>query len=196
MEGCIVTTTAPDRPIGPTPERLRMAGEDVEAVSAIENEHWQAIRLLDNHPLEYLRKRDCITGNQHSAGHQFYSDWYFGGLANSGVIDPGRIIVDGGGGDPHGERRMFALTRWQKAVKALGMVHSTTLIDLLLMEQKFHEWGLRRFNQANRERARQAAITAMVLALEQLDIHYHGPRRSRMRDSHVGDYRPAIDPAA
>jgi len=172
----------PDERMGPTRERLRMAAEDeIEIVSAIENEHWQAVRLLDNHPLEYLRRRECITGDQYSAGQQFYSDWYFGGLAASGVIDPGRVIVDGGQIEPAGDRRLFALSRWQKAVRQVGKVHSTTLIDLILTEQKLHAWGARRFNQANRERARQAAITALVLALEQLDVHYHGNRRNQMR---------------
>lgn len=185
----------PDERMGPTRERLRMAAEDeIEIVSAIENEHWQAVRLLDNHPLEYLRRRECITGDQYSAGQQFYSDWYFGGLAASGVIDPGRVIVDGGQIEPAGDRRLFALSRWQKAVRQVGKVHSTTLIDLILTEQKLHAWGARRFNQANRERARQAAITALVLALEQLDVHYHGNKRNQMRAAHAEDYRPNIIP--
>lgn len=180
------------RTIGPTPERLRMAGDAVEAYTAEENENWRSIRLLDNHPLEYLRNRECITGDQYSAGQQFYSDWYFGGLAASGVIDPGRIIVDGGQTEAASDRRLFALGRWQKAIREIGLVHSTTLTDLLLTEQKLHEWGARRFGQANRERARQAAITALVLALEQLDIHYHGPRRNRTRTAHAEGYRPTV----
>ena len=183
-----------DRTIGPTPERLAKAGDAVEVFTPDQNEHWKAIRLLDAHVLEYLRKRECITGDQHSAGHQFYSDWYYAGLANSGVIDPGRIVVDGGQIEPAGDRRLFALSRWQKAVQGVGRVHSTTLIDLLLTEQPLHVWGARRFGQANRERARQAAITALVLALEQLDIHYHGPRHTRTRSAHIDGYRPEIMP--
>ena len=183
----------PDERLGPTRERLRMAADDeIETVTATENEHWQAVRLLDNHPLEYLRRRECITGDQYSAGQQFYSDWYFGGLAASGVIDPGRVIVDGGQIEPTGDRRLFALSRWQKAVRGVGLVHSTTLTDLLLTEQPLHAWGARRFRQANRGRAKSAAITALVLALEQLDVHYHGPRRTRTRSAHAEDSRPVI----
>lgn len=181
-----------DRTIGPTPERLRMAGEAVEAFKPEENENWRAIRLLDNHVLEFLRKRESITGDQYSAGNQFFSDWYYGGMANSGVIDPGRVIVDGGLIEPAGDRKLFALGRWTKAVQAIGKVHSTTLIDLVLTEQPLHQWGARRFGQANRGRARAAAITALVLALEQLDLHYHGPRRTKARSVHVDDYRPTI----
>jgi hypothetical protein len=180
-------------PIGPTRERLAKAEPDqVEIVSAGENEHWQAIRLVDSHVLEYLRARECITGDQHSAGHQFYSDWYWAGLAASGVIDPGRVIVDGGQIEHASDRKLFSLSRWQKAVQGVGKVHSNTLIDLLLTEETLHGWGARRFRQANRERARQAAITALVLALEQLDIHYHGRRDTRTRAAHAPDYRPSM----
>lgn len=171
-----------------------MAGEAVEAFTPDKNEHWRAIRMLDNHPLEFLRGRDCITGDQYSAGQQFYSDWYYGGLAASGVIDPGRVIVDGGQIEHTSDRKLFALSRWQKAVRGVGKVHANTLIDLLLTEEPMHAWGARRFGQANRGRARQSAITAVVLALEELAIHYFGPRHAGTRVGHTEDYRPTIVP--
>ena len=180
-------------PIGPTPERLAKAEpEQVEIVSAGENEHWQAIRLTDAHILEYLRTRGCITGDQYSAGQQFYSDWYTAGLASSGVIDPGRVIVDGGQIEHTSDRQLYALNRWQRAIKAVGKIHSGVLIDLVLTEEPLQDWGRRRCGQRSAKLARLAAQVALRFSLEALDLHYHGTRQNRTRASHMPDYRPEI----
>jgi hypothetical protein len=180
--------------MGPTRERLAKALEDqIEIVTPDESEHWRAIRMLDGHVLEYLRSRECIDQGQYSAGYRFYRDWYDAGLAASGVIDPGRVIVDNGNAGSSGEHRLAALTSWQRAVRAVGLIHSTILVDLLLTEERLEDWGRRRRRQNNAKLARQAAITAISLALEALDHHYHPPRRDRTRASHAPDYRPTID---
>jgi hypothetical protein len=178
---------------GPTPERLAKAKEDeVEVVTPDESEHWRAMRLTDAHVLEYLRSRSCISSGQYEAGHRFYSDWYHAGLAASGVIDPGRVIVDCSSSEHASDRKLTALHQWQRAVQAVGMIHSTILVDILLMEERLEDWGRRRRGQASVKLARHAAITAISLALEALDHHYHPPRRDRTRSSHAPGYRPTI----
>ena len=181
-----------DRTIGPTPERLAMAGDAVKVFTPEENENWRAIRLLDNHILEQLQSRGVISGDQYAAGAQFYGDWFLSGLANSGVIDPGRVVVDGGKMDHLNDVKLSALTRWQKAVQAVGLIHSRVLTDVLLSEERLEAYGLRRFGQKNPKLARLAAQTALKLALEQLDYHYHGQRKTPMRSAHAPDYRPTI----
>lgn len=180
------------RTLGPTPERLRMAGDSVEVFTPEENTNWRAIRLLDNHVLEQLQSRGVISGDQYSAGAQFYADWFLSGLANSGVIDPGRVVVDGGKTDHLNDVKLSALTRWQRAVQAVGLVHSQVLTDVLLTEERLEAYGLRRYGQKNPKLARLAATTALKGALEQLDHHYHGQRRTPMRGAHATDYRPTI----
>jgi hypothetical protein len=180
--------------MGPTRERLAKALEDqIEIVTPDESEHWRAIRMLDANALEYLRARQCITGGQYEAGHRFYSDWYHAGLAASGVIDPGRVIVDGGNRDAVAERRLEALHAWQRAVQGVGLIHSTILSDILLSEERLESWGRRRRGQNNPKLARHAAITALSLALEALELYYYPPRLDRTRASHAPDYRPTID---
>jgi len=76
-----------DEVIGPTPERLAKAGDDIEETSATQSQNWRAIRMLDGHVIERLRNRDAISGDLYNAGCQFYSDWYHAGLASSGVIE-------------------------------------------------------------------------------------------------------------
>lgn len=88
----------PERNTGPTPERLARAGKDVEPVNTEPDtnpNYKNTVRLLDGSILDTLASRGVITGDQYGAGSQFYSDWYYSGLANSGVIDPCRVVVDG-----------------------------------------------------------------------------------------------------
>lgn len=180
------------KPIGPTPERLAKANGEFEEFTADQTEHWRAIRMLDNHVLEFLQSRRIISGDQYCAGAQFYDDWYTAGMAASGVIDPGRVIVDGGKVDLVSDIKLEALGQWAKAVQAVGLVHSQILTDVLLVEETLENWGRRRFGYKNEKQAKQAATVAIKLALEALDYYYHGQRKQRTRSAHAPDYRPGI----
>jgi hypothetical protein len=181
-----------ERTLGPTPERLRMAGDAVEAYTPEENTNWRAVRLLDNHVLEDMRSRRAISGDQYNAGMRFYGDWYLSGLANSGVIDPGRIIVDGGKMDHLNDVKLSALNRWQKAVQALGMVQSQVLTAILLTEESLESYGRRRCGQNNGKLAKVAAAAILKHALDALDYYYYGRRETKVRAAHAADYRPDI----
>lgn len=170
--------TPRDYGTGPTPQRLAKAGRQVEAFSAARNENYQALRMLDGSALDRLASRGVITGDQYHAGSRFYSDWYLSGLAASGVIDPGRVVVDGGRGHQQSERKLQAMTAYKNAVKAIGKIHSAVITDLVLLEQSVEEWGRRWFGQKAPKLARAQAHAALILALSALDLHYYGPRKS------------------
>lgn len=182
------------RTLGPTPERLAKAGDAVEAYTPDKSENWRAIRLSDESPLEYLQGRGAITGDQYAAGMQYYGDWYKSGLANSGVIDPGRVIVDGGQVEHWSEQKLDAMTRYNRAVKAVGPVLSGVLSDLLANgnPEKLEDYGRRKCGQKSFKLARLAATSQLKLALDALDYHYHGQRQRRAHVSHVAGYRPTI----
>ena len=171
---------------------LAKAGDDVEEFTADKSENWRAIRMLDGHVLEFLQSKRIINGDQFCAGAQFYSDWYNAGLAASGVIDPGRVIVDGGQVEHTTDRQLNSLHEWTRAVRAVGLIHSQVLTDILLTEEKLLSYGMRRFGIRSEKLAKHAATTALKLALEQLDYYYHGQRKTRTRASHATDYRPGI----
>lgn len=181
--------------LGPTPERLAMAGDSIEFMEAAKNEHWRAIRMLDNHVLEFLYSRASLTISQYNAGIQFYEDWYNSGQANSGVIDPGRIVVDGGQVDHMTDRNLDAQQYFKRAVQAVGMVHSTVLTDVVLLEMTLEDWGRKYHGYKNAKDAKKAGKISLVNALTQLDFHYHGQRRKNpSRTCHEPDYRPEISP--
>lgn len=181
-----------ERPIGPTPERLAKAGEAVEVYTPDKSENWRAIRLSDESPLEYLQSRGAITGDQYAAGMQYYGDWYKSGLANSGVIDPGRVIVDGGQVEHWSDVKLDAMTRYNRALKAVGPTLGGVLSDMLLTGERLEDYGRRKCGQNSFKLARLAATAHLKLALDALDYHYHGRRDTRTRAAHAADYRPEI----
>jgi hypothetical protein len=181
-----------DRTIGPTPERLRKAGENVEAFTPDENVNHRAIRMLDGHVLGYLQKKSVISGDQYNAGIQYYEDWYFGGLAHSGVIDPGRIIVDGGKIDHMSDKQLAALTRYHRALKALCDEHADIMLHCVLREMPVSQYGFAVWGHKNQKLASLAARTRLMDALSALDRHYYGRRNMGHRSSHAPDYRPMI----
>jgi hypothetical protein len=183
------------RTTGPTPERLAKAGDQVEAFTAADSVHHQALRMLDGHPLERLASRGVITGDQYQAGTRFYGDWYYSGLAASGVIDPARDVVDGGLIMHESDRKLAAMTSYKRAVEAIGVIHSTVITDLVLFEQPIEEWGRKWFRQKAPKLAKVQAHAALILALQALDHHYYGQRKTRPYVAHADDYRPTIHTA-
>jgi len=125
---------------------------------------------------------------------RYYFDWYKSGLANSGVIDPGRVIVDGGQVEHFSDAKLDAMTRYNRALKAVGGTLGQVLADMLLHGERLEDYGRRKCGQNSFKLARLAATSQLKLALDALDYFYHGRRDTRTRVSHADDYRPVIDP--
>lgn len=183
------------RPIGPTPERLAKAGHHVEAFTPDETLHHRAIRMLDGHVLERLASRGVISGDQYHAGVRFYGDWYYSGLAASGVIDPGRVIVDGGQLMHESDLKLAAMTKWKRAVQGVGMIHCQVLTSCVLNEEDMATYGSRRYGQKAPKLARLMTQAALIDALSALDLHYYGERTRRAHVAHADDYRPTVHTA-
>lgn len=185
------------RPVRPTSERLKMAGDAAEFIVRNDiDEDGGTIsvttyRMLDGSILDLLTKRQQIGGAEYHAGVRFYSDWYLSGLANSGVIDPSKDIVDNSGGRAtQSDAKLAAMTRYHKAVKALCTAHGMVMQCCVLAEEPLESYGRRVHRQNSPKRARLAATTSLKEALTALDEHYNGRRRVRMGSSHADDYRP------
>lgn len=177
---------------GPTVERLRKAMGEVEEF--ITDTGRRTHRMLDGSVLDMLLSRGAISADLYHAGAQFYEDWYLSGMAASGVIDPGRVVVDGGQHQRESDRKLDAMTRWKFAVRKLGMLHSQVLTEVVLCDTGLVAYGRRRYAETNDNRARLRATTSLINALTELDLIYYGQRQSRMRRSHAEDYRPTIQP--
>lgn len=188
--------TTVDKGVGPTPQREQVAAGDIdrEALLTVDGETVVTIRMLDGSLLDMLLSRGQIDGDQYHAGVQFYADWYYSGLATSGVIDPMKDHVDNGAGASESDKRLDAMTRHKNAVQALGQTLSQHVICMLLNEESPESYGRRRYGRKSPKLAKTSAIDALKDALNALDVHFNGPRRNRQRTSHADGYRPDIGP--
>lgn len=188
-----------DPTIGPTPERLAMAGENVEAFSPDETINFRAIRMLDGSPIEKLfslgRKAPAkgITGDQFNAAFRYFSDAYHGGIvAAGGAIDLSREKVDCGGYKDIPDHRLAAQTRFNNANRSLSDDSARILSDVVLSEVPLNIFAdrYRMFSQLRERRA--IALNGLRTALDELVRHYWPPRRDGIAAAHVDGYRPTI----
>lgn len=182
----------------PTPERLAKSGDDFEEViTAIidrngDVDQKMTLRLLDGSVLDMLLSRGTITTDQFTAGGQFYSDWYYSGFANSGVVDPTKEHVDGGNSDQMQDRALDAAGRFFKACIQLSEPRLNVLNNVMLLETKLEDYGFKRYGRKDPKDARLASITSLQDALTALDHHYYGKCEGKTRAAHELDYRPTI----
>lgn len=169
---------------GPTPERKRKAGGAHAA--HITDEGRTTVRFTDGDIVEYMQTRGMINGDMYDCGKRFYRDWYESGLAASGVVDPGKVIVDGGNPEPGIIRRMEFAQRWAVACKAVGDVLCRPLTDMVLLDEPPTVYAMKHLGRNDPKDARLAAYTVLTLALDALVLHYLGPRHMRKSYSRGG----------
>lgn len=171
----------------PTPERLHRAGDHVTTHKTSEGR--TAIRFTDSDILEHMESRGMIDADQYACGKRWAGDWYQAGLAASGVVDPGRVIVDGGNPEPGIIQRMEHAHHWAKACKAIGPVHCHPLTDMVLLEMPATVYAMRHLGHRDPKDARLAAYTLLRSSLDALVLHYLGARRQQSRYSRGGGDR-------
>lgn len=181
-----------DKPIGPTKERLRHAGEDVEEPAR----EYGRIAFRVNAVLDRLRSKGAINDDQYNAGNQIYSDWYLSGLSGSGAIDPSRDVVDGGKMETVTDVRLSAMDRYNRAIKRLSPIHLEAITNVVLLEiESLAEFGGRLHRYRDRADAQVSGASTLRDALSTLDFYYYGRRNTPTRASHVDGYRPSIQPS-
>jgi hypothetical protein len=123
---------------GPTPERLRHAGRDVERGATGQ------VTLRDS-PLERGRRRDVITTQQFNAGVKFRHHWYHAGLSgNIGAIDLNRIFardVTSYSGMAKTEVQVFHRQRYREACRVLGLKREYVLSWAICREEPLEKIG-------------------------------------------------------
>lgn len=183
----------------PTKERLKRADDQFERiVTDIDDDGRkipvETIRMLDGSLLDRLlrRKPAVITFDQYNAGSRFYADWYYSGMAYSGVPDIARDIVDGGGSTTESERLMAAKQRYHNAIKAMCVPHGMVMQCCVAAHspETLESFGCRIHRQVNENRGRAMALATLRDALSALDEHYNGKRRGGIVSAHEEGYRP------
>lgn len=176
----------------PTPQRVRKAGDAASPYKTDEGR--TTVRFTDGDIVEYMSSRGMINGDMYDCGKRFYADWWRSGLAASGVVDPGRVIVDGGNPEPGIIRRMEFAQSWAVACKAVGDVLCDALTDMVLLDMPATTYAMRNMGHKDPKDARVAAYAVMRLALDALVLHYMGPRHMRRCYHRAGDAIPSHRP--
>lgn len=187
----------PDETLGPTPERLAKAGEDVELLTPSDSTNFRAMRLNDTWPLDALRaegkkRTPEITADQYAAGLRYFTDWYKAGLCPSGVIDPAKERVDGGTYKDIAETVLAAQTRFNHAIKVLDYDARHVLDAVVLQCIPLHEYSGRYREYRYAQERRAAGLYVLRKALTQLSLHYAPPRRSGIVSGMAEGARPKI----
>jgi hypothetical protein len=175
-----------------TPERLKHAG-DATIERRIESGR-VVLRMADGDILSYLSGRGVINAEQLQCGERFYRDWYNAGLAASGVIDPTRVVVDGGNSEPAMMRKMEAAQEWGNAIRAIGTVHSHPLTAMVLLEEPATVYAMRNTGYKDPKYARVIAYDRLKQALEALVVYYLGKSRKPRQRSFMTE-RAGIVPS-
>ncbi len=191
---------APERPIGPTPERIAKAGQDFEVLTPDKSSHY-TIRMLDGSPLSKLASIGIrtpskgITGDQYYAGCRIFEDAYISGLVPSGVIDVSKIRVDCSGVPDIPISRIAAQTRYNHAIKAIDYDAYHIVSWVVVQGVPLNEYA-DRFREFPQSRERRAiALNLIRKALDQLITHYYPKARpSGITSAHIPDSRPVILP--
>lgn len=185
----------PDEILGPTPERLAKAGDDVEVFTPADAEHFRTIRMVDTAPIDKLRKQMLITADQYNAGCRYFQDWYRAGFCPSGVIDPMKERVDGGTHKHVSDAVLAAMTRYNHALKALDYDCSIALQEVVLHEKPFRVYANQESPEFPQFRERRAvALRLLRKGLSQLAAHYWPPRRDGVKVMVTEGARPGIMP--
>lgn len=189
----------PDEIIGPTPERLAKAGEDIEVFTPAEAAHYRTIRMLDA-PLDKLRvaaiknPKDGITADQYNAGCRYYATFYRAGLSNERAQDLSLERVDGGGFKDISDTVLAARHAHNKTIKILDGDSLMVLSEVVIKGNDLNDFADARFrNSAKRER-RYLGRYLIRKALSQLAAHYWPPRRGGMQSVMADGARPVIMP--
>jgi hypothetical protein len=137
----------------PTPERLRMAGNDFALGG--EDRGIKTYTMRDS-PLDRAHKKGIISGAEHSALQKYRHHWYHAGQAPTiGSLDLDRIFSGGEGGPagmPKSEGQVFHRQRWREAQACLGM-RSSAVVDRFVCQEENLELCGQAIGWANKPQA-------------------------------------------
>jgi len=120
----------------PTPERLRLAGNDFALGG--EDRGIKTYTMRDS-PLDRAHKKGIISGAEHSALQKYRHHWYHAGQAPTiSSLDLDRIFSaepSKRAGMPMSESQVYHGQEWRQAQECLGM-RSSAIVDLFVCREE------------------------------------------------------------
>jgi hypothetical protein len=190
-----IVKEANERGVGPTPERLRRAGEAVEPANfdADKHNHYDTIRLMDGNGglLDQLIREGKINTDQYHAGLRLFRDFWLAEVDAVRALDWTRPVVDSQPTIGMSDNKLDAINSVKKATAKLEFIGMHPFIKMIVQGQSAVEYGRERWPIASRQDASNLAKGALYTTLAILDEFYYGKRRARVVSGGVEGYRPS-----
>ncbi len=151
------------------------------------------IQMLDGHLLTKLSNRGVLDLKQLSAALRFLKDCNEAGILSGAVVDPGRIVVDGGNSVPAQERQADAYARVHAILTRVSPSTKAVLVDIVLFEMTREAFARKHQIPNKDEKDINLVVNSKIQdALTDLDYRYYGQQKTQNRFTHSPDYRPII----
>jgi len=189
-----IVKEANERGVGPTPERLRRAGEAVEPANfdADKHTHYDTIRLMDGNGglLDQLIREGKINTDQYHAGLRLFRDFWLAEVDAVRALDWTRPVVDSQPTIGMSDNKLDAINAVKKATAKLEYIGMHPFIKMIVQGQNPKDYAKDRWPLIGPRDARSQAVGALCASLAILDEFYYGKRRSQVVSGGVEGYRP------
>ncbi len=189
-----IVKEANERGVGPTPERLRRAGEAVEPANfdADKHTHYDTIRLMDGNGglLDQLIREGKINTDQYHAGLRLFRDFWLSEVDAVRALDWTRPVVDSQPTIGMTDNKLDAINAVKRATAKLEYIGMHPFIKMIVQGQNPKDYAKDRWPLIGPRDARSQAVGALCATLAILDVFYYGERRTRVVSGGVEGYRP------
>lgn len=189
-----IVREANDRGVGPTPERLKRAGEAVEPFNSDldKHTHYDTIRLMDGDGgiLDQLIRERKISTDEYHSGLRFFRDFHFSGMDAVRALDWTRPVVDSSVSADITDKRLDAVNSASKAMTRLGYLGMHPIMKMIIQGVNPKDYAKERWPLVGPRDARSQAVGALCTSLAMLDEFFYGRRKGRTVGAGIDGYRP------
>lgn len=190
-----IAKEANDRGVGPTPERLKRAGDAVEPFNADldRHAHYDTLRLMDGNGglLDILIREGKISTDQYHSGLRLFRDFWLSEIDAVRALDWTRPVVDCQPSGSISDNKLDAINAVKLVSKKLEYIGMHPFIKMVVQGQNPKDYAKERWPLIGPRDARSQAIGALCATLAILDVFYYGERRTRVVSAGTPDYRPS-----
>lgn len=190
-----IVREANDRGVGPTPERLKRAGEAVEPFNSDldKHTHYDTIRLMDGDGgiLDQLIRERKISTDEYHSGLRFFRDFHYSGMDAVRALDWTRPVVDSSVSVDITDKRLDAVNSASKAMARLGYLGMHPIMKMIIQGVNPKDYAKERWPLVGPRDARSQAVGALCASLAILDEFFYGQRKTRVVAAGVEGYRPS-----
>lgn len=189
-----IVREANERGVGPTPERLRRAGEAVEPANfdADKHTHYDTIRLMDGDGglLDILAREKKLDTFEYASCLRLFRLYKIAGSDGAKALDWTRTVVDCQPSGDISDKRLDAIKETGRVEEKLGFETMHPFVWMILRDKHPQDYAKERWPLIGPRDARSMAIGALCMSARKIEEYFLGPRKGRILATGMADYRP------